>query len=350
MIIGMTPMALGLGEGGEQNAPLGRAVIGGLIFATFATLMFVPVVFSLVHKKQGAKAAAFGDVTCPLNRARRSRAGAGPIGVAALIGAGLIVVIGIRAREDQRAAAGVDRSAGRSDCRGRAAQRQGRSSRPWICRSPRGLFSRPDFRAHQRLSEELDGRHRRWGQGGQVLAEIEVPDLDQQLLQARADLASAQPSEAVRSTLKRGARRCSPELRPAQEIDERTADLATKKAQVKAAQANVDRLQALAGYKKITCPVRWPRHRPRTDVGALINAGGGTDLPCSWSPTSTSCASMSTCRRTTRPRQVGTKAVLTVPEYPGRTFPATLEASSQAVEAASGTTRMQLAWTMPTAP
>jgi CzcA family heavy metal efflux pump len=58
MIIGMTPMALGLGEGGEQNAPLGRAVIGGLIFATTATLMFVPVVFSMVHKKHGAKAAA----------------------------------------------------------------------------------------------------------------------------------------------------------------------------------------------------------------------------------------------------------------------------------------------------
>jgi multidrug efflux pump subunit AcrB len=55
MIIGMAPMALGLGEGGEQNAPLGRAVIGGLIFATIATLMFVPVVFSMVHKMQGAK-------------------------------------------------------------------------------------------------------------------------------------------------------------------------------------------------------------------------------------------------------------------------------------------------------
>ncbi|WP_179671066.1 efflux RND transporter permease subunit [Duganella sp. 1224] len=51
MIIGMLPMALGLGDGGEQNAPLGRAVIGGLIFATTATLLFVPVVFSLVHRK-----------------------------------------------------------------------------------------------------------------------------------------------------------------------------------------------------------------------------------------------------------------------------------------------------------
>ena len=53
MIIGMAPMALGLGEGGEQNAPLGRAVVGGLIFATFATLMFVPVVFSILHKREG---------------------------------------------------------------------------------------------------------------------------------------------------------------------------------------------------------------------------------------------------------------------------------------------------------
>jgi multidrug efflux pump subunit AcrB len=69
MIIGMAPMALGLGEGGEQNAPLGRAVIGGLIFATAATLMFVPVVFSLAHAKSSPRSAheptpdttSFGD-------------------------------------------------------------------------------------------------------------------------------------------------------------------------------------------------------------------------------------------------------------------------------------------------
>jgi len=52
MIIGMVPMAIGLGEGGEQNAPLGRAVIGGLIFATFATLFFVPCVFSMIHGRR----------------------------------------------------------------------------------------------------------------------------------------------------------------------------------------------------------------------------------------------------------------------------------------------------------
>src|SRR4029077_15687800 len=49
MIIGMVPMALGLGDGGEQNAPLGRAVIGGLLFATVSTLLFVPTVFSVLH-------------------------------------------------------------------------------------------------------------------------------------------------------------------------------------------------------------------------------------------------------------------------------------------------------------
>ncbi len=73
MIIGMAPMALGLGEGGEQNAPLGRAVIGGLVFATFATLLFVPVVFSIVHGRKAARpssaaarpASQSGDVPQP---------------------------------------------------------------------------------------------------------------------------------------------------------------------------------------------------------------------------------------------------------------------------------------------
>ncbi|HVN42628.1 MAG TPA: efflux RND transporter permease subunit, partial [Steroidobacteraceae bacterium] len=56
MIIGMLPMSLGLGEGGEQNAPLGRAVIGGLLCATVATLIFVPVVFSIAHARYQRKA------------------------------------------------------------------------------------------------------------------------------------------------------------------------------------------------------------------------------------------------------------------------------------------------------
>ena len=62
MIIGMLPMALGFGEGGEQNAPLGRAVVGGLAFATIATLIFVPVVFSIIHqRRRGAGTPATGE-------------------------------------------------------------------------------------------------------------------------------------------------------------------------------------------------------------------------------------------------------------------------------------------------
>jgi len=57
MIIGMLPMAVGLGEGGEQNAPLGRATIGGLLFATVSTLFFVPVVFAAVHRALQRRAA-----------------------------------------------------------------------------------------------------------------------------------------------------------------------------------------------------------------------------------------------------------------------------------------------------
>jgi multidrug efflux pump subunit AcrB len=63
MVIGMAPMAMGLGDGGEQNAPLGRAVIGGLLFATVATLVFVPVVFSIVHARQGRKTPPAHGVT-----------------------------------------------------------------------------------------------------------------------------------------------------------------------------------------------------------------------------------------------------------------------------------------------
>jgi hypothetical protein len=68
MIIGMIPMSLGLGEGGEQNAPLGRAVIGGLIFATISTLLFVPVVYAGVHQrlaKRHARHAPAAEAAAP---------------------------------------------------------------------------------------------------------------------------------------------------------------------------------------------------------------------------------------------------------------------------------------------
>jgi multidrug efflux pump subunit AcrB len=65
MMIGMVPMALGLGEGAEQNAPLGRAVIGGLLFATVSTLLFVPVIFAGVHRRLERRRHALADAGPP---------------------------------------------------------------------------------------------------------------------------------------------------------------------------------------------------------------------------------------------------------------------------------------------
>src|ERR1700756_3074817 len=179
---------------------------------------------------------------------------------------------------------------------------------------------------------------------GQVIAEIEAPDLDQQLMQAGGDLASQQASARLsEATLNRRKTLVASNFVSAQEIDERTADLSNKNMAVKAGQANVERLEALAGYKKITVPFDGIVTARDTDVGALINAGGGSgpamfvisdirklrvyvNVPQNYVPSI----------------KIGAKAVITVPEYPARSFEATVEASAQAVDVSSGTTRMQL--------
>jgi RND family efflux transporter MFP subunit len=115
-----------------------------------------------------------------------------------------------------------------------------------------------------------------------------------------------------------------------------------KKAAVNSGQANVERLEALAGYK-ITVPFDGVVTARDTDVGALINAGGGAG------PAMFVISDISKLRvyvnipQTYVPAiRIGAKAVITMPEYPNRTFPATVEASSQSVDVSSGTTRMQL--------
>ena len=109
---------------------------------------------------------------------------------------------------------------------------------------------------------------------------IETPDLDQQLLQARADLASQEASAKLsEATLTRRKSLIASNFVSMQEIDERSADLSNKKAAVNSGQANVERLEALAGYKKITVPFDGVVTARDTDVGALINAGGGSGPP-----------------------------------------------------------------------
>jgi RND family efflux transporter MFP subunit len=179
---------------------------------------------------------------------------------------------------------------------------------------------------------------------GQVIAEIEAPDLDQQLLQARADLASQQASATLsEATLTRRKSLIASNFVSMQEIDERTADLSNKKAAVNSGQANVERLEALAAYKKISAPFDGVVTSRDTDVGALINAGGGAGPPMFViSDIGKLRVYVNVPQNYVPAIRIGAKAVISVPEYPNRTFLATVEASSQSVDVGSGTTRMQL--------
>ncbi len=179
---------------------------------------------------------------------------------------------------------------------------------------------------------------------GEVIAEIDAPDLDQQLLQARADLANQQASAKLSEvTLARRKTLIASNFVSMQEIDERTADLANKNAAVNASQANVERLEALAGYKKITAPFDGIVTARNTDVGALINAGGGSSPPMFIISDIRKLRVYVNVPQTYVPSvKIGAKGMISVPEYPTRTFEATVEASAQAVDVTSGTTQMQL--------
>ncbi|MEO6381519.1 MAG: efflux RND transporter periplasmic adaptor subunit, partial [Nitrobacter sp.] len=180
---------------------------------------------------------------------------------------------------------------------------------------------------------------------GQLLAEIEAPDLDQQLLQARADLASQQASAKLsEATLNRRKSLLASNFVSMQEIDEKTADLANKKAAVNSGQANVERLEALAGYKKITAPFDGIVTARNTDVGALINGGTGSGLAMFViSDTAKLRVYVNIPQNYVPAIRMGSKAAISTPDYPNKTFTATVEASSQSVDVGSGTTRMQLA-------
>ena len=180
---------------------------------------------------------------------------------------------------------------------------------------------------------------------GEVIAEIDAPDLDQQLLQARADLANQQASAKLSEvTLARRKTLIASNFVSMQEIDERTADLSNKNASVNSSQANVERLEALAGYKKITAPFDGIVTARNTDVGALINAGGGSGPPMFIVSDIKKLRVYVNVPQTYVPSvKIGAKATISVPEYPTRVFEATVEASAQSVDVNSGTTQMQLA-------
>ncbi|HEX7466667.1 MAG TPA: efflux RND transporter periplasmic adaptor subunit [Usitatibacter sp.] len=180
---------------------------------------------------------------------------------------------------------------------------------------------------------------------GQLLAEIETPDLDQQLLQAKADLASAQANASLAgTTAKRWQSMLGSDSVSRQEADEKTGDAATKEALVNAAQANVDRVQALKGYTRIVAPFDGIVTSRNTDVGALINAGSGTGPELfSVSDVRKLRVYVSVPQSYASIVKVGAKAKLTVPERLGKSYSAKVESSSGAVNVASGSMLIQLA-------
>jgi len=179
---------------------------------------------------------------------------------------------------------------------------------------------------------------------GQLLAELDAPDLDQQIMQAEATLASAKANSVLADmTLTRGQSLIKTYAISQQDLDQRAADASNKQGLVRAAQANLDRLRVLEQYKRLVAPFDGLVTARTTDVGALINAGAGGGPPLFVvSETSHLRVYVNVPQSYVPNIPLGTKAQIAVPEYPGRTFPATVEASAQAVDIASGTTRMQL--------
>jgi RND family efflux transporter MFP subunit len=182
---------------------------------------------------------------------------------------------------------------------------------------------------------------------GDVLGIIDTPDLDQQLLQAQADLASSKANAALAATTAKRwqvLRQTDPDSVSQQSVDQFNGDLAAKQAQANAAQANLDRLKALKSYAKLVAPFDGRVTARNTDVGALITAdSSGTGTPLF------TVSDTSKLRVYVRVPQVYAPAIhrndeasLTVPEYPGKTFTAKVEADARAITPTSGTTLVQL--------
>lgn len=179
---------------------------------------------------------------------------------------------------------------------------------------------------------------------GELLAEIDTPDLDQQLMQARAALAAAQANAKLSEiSAKRWQSLSETDAVSKQDVDQRNFTYDANLAQVKAAQANVDRLVAEEGFKRLTAPFDGVVTARETDIGQLINVGsaGGVELFVV-SDTARLRAYVNVPQNYVPNVPAGTKAIIRVPEHPDKTYYGTVEASAGAVVPSSGTTLMQI--------
>ena len=186
-------------------------------------------------------------------------------------------------------------------------------------------------------------------QAGQLLAEIDAPDVDQQVQAAIANLATAEANlKLAETTAARWQKLVAQEAVSRQAADEKMGDLAVKRATVNSVKADLDRLRTLQGFRRLVAPFDGVITSRNTDVGALIAAGNGSGGNGSGGPLFT-VADIRKLRVYVRVPQsystdigTGLKARLSVPEYPGRTFEAEFLNMSGAVAAGTGTMLVQL--------
>jgi len=179
---------------------------------------------------------------------------------------------------------------------------------------------------------------------GAELASIDTPELDQQIVQARADLASARANASLaRSTAGRWNDLLSTNSVSKQEADEKNGDLAVKSAAVQGAAANLDRLLAQKTFATVRAPFAGVVTTRTADIGDLVGPGATNQQPLFSVADVRKIRVYVSVPQAYSARMIpGVAAKLTVPDYPGRSFPATIVANSGAVDPQSGTFQVQL--------
>lgn len=179
-------------------------------------------------------------------------------------------------------------------------------------------------------------------EAGQVLAELDTPELDRELAQARAELKEAEAARGLaETTAKRWSQMLTGKTVSAQEFEEKQSDLTLKKASVEAASAKVERLMELAGFAKITAPFAGTITARRLDVGQLVSAGGGQEL-FRLAQTDKLRVFVRVPQSYARSVSVDQPAEITLPELPGRKFDAKVVRTAGAMDAASRTLLTEL--------
>jgi RND family efflux transporter MFP subunit len=207
----------------------------------------------------------------------------------------------------------------------------------------------PQTRApiYSRIAGYLKSWHVDIGQSvkaGQLLADIETPELDQQLAQAQAELASVTANAGLsRATAERWQTLRDQGFVSSQAVEEKRGDLKVKQAQVMASQANLDRLTAQKRFARIVAPFDGVITARNTDVGALVVAGGASNTELfTLSNVSSVRIYVNVPQNRALAIRRGDKASFTVPEQPGKRWAATVLATSQAIGPGSGSMLVQL--------